>query len=98
MIWRNPEHLSSKEYKNILISSSTKQVKVSNSKLEFSCGTQIQSRIRNKNTSQYVRNAFSSLCSFKTHPKTIGRTRKRNGNLTLLKLGDIFYHLTNNVS
>lgn len=46
-----------------------------------------QSRIRNKNTSQYVRNAFFPLSfpSFKTRSKTARRTRKRNENVNLSK-------------
>ena len=41
---------------------------------------------------------FYSLSFFKTQPKTARRTRKRNENLTLSKLGDIFNHLVSSIS
>ena len=41
---------------------------------------------------------FYSLSFFKTQPETTRRTRKRNEDLTLSKLGDIFNHLASSIS
>ena len=98
MIWRRPEHLSSKDCKNTLISSSTAQLKIPNSKLNYSVeywdkvGSGIKIHLN------MLEMHFYYLSFLKTQPETTRRTRKRNEDLTLSKLGDIFNHLASSIS